>query len=147
MPTPIAYDVAHLEKDVKGFADYSRVYEYLFSDLVADVIRFPIPNNRAVICVRLHVLTAFDGGTPTVSAGDAASATGWILTTDIVITTLNEYVNSLALANAYCNGKFYLAGGVLLLTHATGSTDGKMRVEIKFDGYDSDAPKDMIRNY
>lgn len=120
------------------YQDYVLRKEVLFSDLVANVVRIPIEKGKTVIGVRIQVLTAFAGGTPTVKVGDAASDLGFFTTTDVDITALNAFGNSVGLStNVYAKGKFFASTGAILLTFAAGATAGKLAVGVIFDGYDT----------
>ena len=124
--------VTHLEADAKVYLPYAKVVDYDWEDLdaAAHTLYVPIDAGTVVLFVTHEVITAFAGGTPSLTIGDSGNAANWLGTNDIAETQIGDFANSLLGAETNAKGKKYLTPDFIILTHATGLTAGAGRVSI-----------------
>lgn len=83
--------------------------------------------------VRLYVVEAFAGGSPSLDVGDTTTTNGWIATADVDETTPNWYCGTAANGATYApTGRVYTSADTIDVTVATGATNGTAYVSIEY---------------
>lgn len=142
MSSKTASDIGRTEQDVLAYHDF--VERHQFS--LIGTHKIPIKKGRTVLGVRARVIEAFDGTTPVAKVGDAADDDGFLLTTDVDITAVNAFANSVGLGtNAYAKGKHFAATSVLnVIITGAGNTVGTLEVSVVYAGYTGADPAWVI---
>ena len=126
------HKVTHQESDGLASALYARKYSYTYADLDAsNRFLIPIDAGTTVLFLTHRVTTAFNGGVPSLTIGDSASATTYLASTDITETSLNDVASSLT-AGTPVEPKYYASANYILLTHAAGLTAGAGEVVVYY---------------
>lgn len=106
----------------------------------------PIPAGKTVVGVRVRVLAACNGTTPTLTVGDTANAAGYLASGDVDPAVLNAFASSPGLgSNAFAKGKHYAAAdSINVVLAGAGMNTGKLAVTVIFDGFDAIVRRDLV---
>ncbi len=116
--------VTHQEADGIASLPYAKKFAYTYSDLDAShKLYIPIDAGTTVLYLTHRVTTAFAGGTPSATVGDSSSATAYLVSADITEVSAGNFVSS-AFATTPVAPKYYANANYLVITHASGLTDG-----------------------
>jgi hypothetical protein len=140
---PINHGIGNTDKEKVAFVDYNVPNLDLGP---SGVINIPVDPGKTIREVRARVKTAFNGTTPTVKIGDAADDDGFLLTTDLDLTSVGAIACSGGLgSNAYAKGRHFAAAGKIVLTFAgTGVTVGKIDVHVVYAGEYAAPARNMV---
>lgn len=125
-----------------------KVVNYDFEDLdaTAHTLKIPIKANTFIRDITHLVTTAFAGGTPALTIGDATDADGYGSLAAAKLDTIGDVYASkgafvedaggVATSVPYAAGKMYSAGSYLVLTHAADLSAGAAKLMIEMIEFD-----------
>ena len=125
MPKYESYKVGDTEFSFNSFPVIVAKHAYTFADLDAsDDLKIPVESGHIVLGVAHEVVLAFTGGTPALDIGDGTDVDFWAVNTDLDLSTIGNFYNSMGSANAGGAGAKFNSGGIVQLSHAASLAAG-----------------------